>query len=63
MPGKGELDLLKDAENSLQALKAEAESDDMCLSTAEHKRLLRLLKARAAGRIMEEEFWATISRE
>jgi hypothetical protein len=63
MPGKDELDSLKDAETSLQALKAEAESDEIRLDTAEHKRLLRLVKARMACRITEEQFWDAIDRE
>ena len=63
MPGKDELDSLKDAESSLQYLKAEAESDEMRHNTSEHKRLLHLLKAYMVDRINEEQFWVAVGQD
>jgi hypothetical protein len=42
MPSKDKLNAMNDTKNSLRALKPEAESDEMQLDTAEHKRLLAL---------------------
>jgi hypothetical protein len=39
MPSKDKLNSLKDAENRLRALKADAEGNEMRFDTAEHKRL------------------------
>jgi hypothetical protein len=63
MPSQVGLGSLKRAESDLKRLKAEAENDQMRLKTAEHKRLLRLLKARMAGRITEDQFWIAVGQD
>jgi hypothetical protein len=55
-----ELEALKNAELGLLARAAEA--GELGLSTAEHQRLLTLVRDRMAGRLSREQFWERVEK-